>query len=110
MAKSRWVVHLRAKEGLLLGGMLENTSSAFETREEARDFLAASRDNHTNEIEGYVYGPGTRVELHPGTDLWMRGARFGNVTEVTADRVVVVRVDGVRKLFRCSPHYIMCPR
>jgi len=22
---------------------------------------------------------GDRIELHPGTDLWMRGARFGTV-------------------------------
>lgn len=25
---------------------------------------------------------GTRVQLHPATDLWMRGARFGEVIAV----------------------------
>ena len=31
---------------------------------------------------GYDYiaiTKGDRIELHPGTDLWMRGARFGEV-------------------------------
>lgn len=26
---------------------------------------------------------GTRVELHPSTDLWMRGARYGVIVGVT---------------------------
>jgi len=26
--------------------------------------------------------PGERVELHPGTDLWMMGARFGSVASL----------------------------
>ena len=30
-----------------------------------------------------------RVELHPGTDRWMMGDRFGTVTEVNAKRGVV---------------------
>jgi hypothetical protein len=29
--------------------------------------------------DGLAYGVGDRVELHPGTDLWMSGARFGEV-------------------------------
>jgi len=35
---------------------------------------------------------GTRVELHPGYDLWMRGARFGVVVRVK-DGVAQVRMD-----------------
>lgn len=42
--------------------------------------------------DGNGYTVGNRVELHPGTDLWMRGARFGTVTRLSltsADRVHV---------------------
>jgi len=42
--------------------------------------------------DGNGYGIGDRVELHPGTDLWMRGARYGTVTGsslTSADRVRV---------------------
>lgn len=28
------------------------------------------------------FAPGTRVQLHPGTDRWMRGDRFGVVKSV----------------------------
>jgi hypothetical protein len=42
--------------------------------------------------DGVEYGIGDRVEIHPGTDLWMRGARFGEVVGLSltpADRVKV---------------------
>lgn len=42
--------------------------------------------------DGSGYGVGDRVELHPGTDLWMRGARYGTVVGLSltpADRVRV---------------------
>lgn len=49
-----------------------------------------------------------RVEIHPGFDLWMRGARFGTVVREyvspkNGKRMVAVRMDHpqVRKLFRC---------
>jgi hypothetical protein len=32
---------------------------------------------------------GQRVELHPATDLWMRGARFATVIKVGTKRVHV---------------------
>ena len=32
---------------------------------------------------------GTRVQLHPATDLWMMGARYGTVVKVTRTRVHV---------------------
>ena len=28
---------------------------------------------------------GTRIEMHPATDQWMRGDRYGTVTKVGAD-------------------------
>lgn len=34
-----------------------------------------------------------RVQLHPGTDLWMRGARFGTVVKVGRNKRVQVLLD-----------------
>lgn len=49
-----------------------------------------------------------RVEIHPGFDLWMRGARYGTVVREyispkSGKRTVAVKMDHpqVRKLFRC---------
>jgi hypothetical protein len=42
--------------------------------------------------DGNGYTVGDRVELHPGTDLWMRGARYGTVVRLSLtpkDRVHV---------------------
>lgn len=36
---------------------------------------------------------GTRVEIHPGCDLWMQGARFGTITGRTGDGRIRVRMD-----------------
>ena len=51
--------------------------------------------------DGKPYGIGDRVEIHPGTDLWMMGARYGEVvgTSITSDdrvRVVMDKVPGTR--------------
>ena len=48
-----------------------------------------------NDLIGYDgngYNVGDRVEIHPATDLWMRGARYGTVVGrslTPADRVRV---------------------
>jgi hypothetical protein len=44
---------------------------------------------------------GERVELHPATDLWMMGARFGTVIKVTRTKVHV-KLDAGRTV-RMSP-------
>lgn len=48
-----------------------------------------------------VWQPGARVEIHPGCDLWMRGAKYGTVTDMDGE-VVLVRMDHpqVRKVQR----------
>lgn len=51
--------------------------------------------------DGKPYGIGDRVEIHPGTDLWMMGARYGEVvgTSITSNdrvRVVMDKVPGTR--------------
>ena len=45
--------------------------------------------------DGKPYGIGDRVEIHPGTDLWMMGARYGEVvsTSITSDDRVHVVMD-----------------
>lgn len=42
--------------------------------------------------DGSQYTLGSRVELHPGCDLWMQGARYGTVVgchSTLQDRIVV---------------------
>jgi len=39
------------------------------------------------------WAPGWRIEIHPGDDLWMRGARFGTTKGMTKDGLVKVRMD-----------------
>jgi len=52
----------------------------------------------THDLIGYDgngYSIGARVELHPGLDWWMRGARYGTVvgTRSTTDDRVIVTLD-----------------
>lgn len=51
--------------------------------------------------DGSTFAVGDRVEIHPGTDLWMMGARYGTVRKIvptSEDRVRVEmdKVPGVR--------------
>jgi len=50
--------------------------------------------------DGSTYTIGDRVEIHPGTDLWMMGARYGTVvgTSLTPRDRVRVEMDKVRGL------------
>ncbi len=43
--------------------------------------------------DGRAYNIGDRVELHPATDLWMRGARFATVVGMTTTERDRVRVE-----------------
>ena len=55
--------------------------------------------------DGNGYNLGSRVELHPGTDLWMRGARFGTVigSSLTPVDRIKVRLDKLpHRTFSCS--------
>ena len=45
-----------------------------------------------SDVKGYdgrTYKVGDRVELHPGCDLWMRGARYGTVMNMEGEEVRV---------------------
>lgn len=55
-------------------------------------------------FDGASFSVGDRVELHPSTDLWMRGARFGTVTRIHHDaRKVRVKVDRIRRGVTAEP-------
>jgi hypothetical protein len=45
---------------------------------------------------------GDHVELHPGLDLWMRGARYGTIKKISVDGIATVKMDhpGIKKLQR----------
>jgi len=51
-------------------------------------------------LDGYKVG--SRVELHPATDLWMKGARFGTVERVTWHRLHV-RLDATGRVVLLRP-------
>ncbi len=48
------------------------------------------------------YAKGERVEISPSCDLWMQGARYGEVTRVTTENVYV-------KLDRTGKRHVFTP-
>ena len=52
-----------------------------------------------------VYRVGQRVELHPATDWWMRGARFGEVVKVGRS-LYHVRLDRTGRVVKVSERNI----
>lgn len=68
--------------------------------------------------DGVAYKVGDRVELHPGCDLWARGARFGVVVgtsltdrdrvKVTLDKRPKVVFTGPADRFRLIPQTYIC--
>ncbi len=52
--------------------------------------------------DGIEISAGARVELHPGEDLWMRGARFAEVVSASP-RYVRVKIDRTGRLLTRPP-------
>ncbi len=48
---------------------------------------------------------GTRIELHPATDTWMRGDRYGTVIKV-GRKWVHVKMDRSKRTLRFSPDLV----
>jgi hypothetical protein len=48
---------------------------------------------------------GQRVQLHPFTNLWMRGARYGEVVKI-GTRVLQVKLDANGRTVSLAPVYI----
>jgi hypothetical protein len=45
---------------------------------------------------------GDRVALHPASDMWMRGAKFGEVVKV-GRKLVHVNLDAINRVVRLHP-------
>lgn len=56
-------------------------------------------------VKGTNFFPvGERVEMHPATDLWMRGAKFGTVVDTSRIRPFLwVKLDRLRGRVRVHP-------
>lgn len=52
-----------------------------------------------------TYWVGVRVELHPGTDAWMRGDRFGDVVKARR-KLLYVRMDRSGRTLKVSPRNV----
>lgn len=49
---------------------------------------------------------GQRIQLHPGTDLWMQGARYGEIVKV-GRKALHVRLDVTfGKIVRIAPRNV----
>lgn len=48
---------------------------------------------------------GDRVEMHPGTDQWMMGARFGTVRRV-GKQTLRVKLDRMKRTLTVGPRHI----
>ena len=53
-----------------------------------------------------LYHVGQRVQLHPATDSWMRGDRYGEVKRVTA-KYYHVAMDRSGRMLRIPECYIL---
>lgn len=53
------------------------------------------------------YQPGDRVQLHPGTDQWMQGDRYGEVVKVQPSGAVLVKMDRSGRTLLCMPEHIL---
>ena len=50
---------------------------------------------------------GQRIQLTPSTDLWARGARFGEIVGFRPDGLVRVKMDWKNKVIKVHPDFIM---
>ena len=47
--------------------------------------------------------PGDRIELHPATDHWMRGDRYGTIVYIAKTGSIYVLLDKSRRRIRLHP-------
>lgn len=50
--------------------------------------------------------PGTRIELHPGTDQWIMGDRFGEITYIGRS-YLHVKMDRSGRTLKVPPEHVM---
>jgi hypothetical protein len=78
----------------------KNSPIQTEGEPDGRPYLEADTMNKAIGYDGKTFTVGDRVEIHPGTDLWMMGARYGTVKSIvpTSEDRVRVEMDKVRGL------------
>jgi hypothetical protein len=52
------------------------------------------------------YGVGDRVQLHPATDAWLRGDRYGQIRKVT-QKFYHIAMDTSGRVLRVRPSQIL---
>jgi hypothetical protein len=52
------------------------------------------------------FKPGQRIQLHPGTDRWMRGDRYGEVLKVGRLKLTV-KMDRSGQTIRVAPRNVI---
>lgn len=60
----------------------------------------------TAPLATHAYRVGQRVQAHPATDTWMRGARYGVVVKV-GRRYITVKMDAMRRPVRFHPDNLL---
>lgn len=90
-----WLEKIRS-----IGYVTEHTSTLQHTRLALLRKALSKPAAHPSRRER-IADKGSRVELHPGCDLWMRGAKYGTVVRIEGD-ILIVRMDhkSVKKLQR----------
>ncbi len=51
------------------------------------------------------FKPGDRIEMHPATDMWMRGARYATVTSI-GHKLLRVHLDATNRIVYVSPRNV----
>lgn len=78
----------------------EKARTALSELDDSRQYQIRYRHIHDDYvIERRPIETGMRVEVSPGSDAWMRGARFGTVLAAD-DESATVKLDKVRKRMR----------
>ena len=59
--------------------------------------------------DSFTIKEGDRVEISPSCDLWMFGAKYGEITKIEMSGEMLVRMDHwqVKNLIRVNPNLIM---
>jgi hypothetical protein len=86
--------HAMAPDGhTLLGPYKHEKDAAAAARQRARRRGGKGRLPVTAPRHPSPWRAGDRVQMHPGTDAWMRGDRYGDVVGVLRSGVVMVKMD-----------------
>ena len=63
---------------------------------------APRKKEKIHRVDAPLYSVGERVQLHPATDDWMRGDKFGEITKM-GTHFVLVKLDKSGRIKRYGP-------